>query len=761
MRLLLHTLLVSLLLLAPVSLADAPFPLLSRRNANASSPTPPARVLACLWGLDRASDATWPSFQRYVLNVLDADLCASVSDKGAPASPSWRGAAAFLDVYPEPASFDHLISPEAQAAADDTGSGKRPHETFLRPTGVQQMYSRFRLWERVIQPHGLTSQYEWFLFLRSDLLWLAPVFDPRAAGFAGGSVPVWVPFAGARTEARHGFYDRTAFVHSSQVEAVLTMLEAVKPNGTHSAFLQALVGSNGGRSVDFRSFSKQYLAWLNLPIRRFNFTAFTTLPHALTLNRSAAVLSGGGVSETGHAYKYTDEFTFALATSLRYYRDIQQPLESNSFASGADGMALSSTEEDEAVLIDRRAVDSSGRRFFVITIEQAERVNASLSGCGLSAWGVAVYQRLLSHPLRTKHVRRASAVFLAPHFAWDYHWPTPNGNREGNSARKDAHFPLPMEGAAYEPYGMRLATSCRSAFSPCGYEGCFPGFGAVALEMLTNEGKVFSPCAVVDVLHQMTVYFQLSPSQKLVYYDSGPPGPVAYKSLNPTPPGGFDLPPETYADPRFLFATANAVPPFFRPHADVSLPTPWTEDVKKFLVRRASGAGGRPAYFLTFKGNFATSGNASGGGDVRRRAALALHSPAAGVIVVDSESDRGKRFDYRQLMYDTVFALIIRGDQPYSYRFTETVCSGSVPVLLLSNGWTPPFHNLQPFESYGVLVDESELNGLLARLRGMGEARVEALRVAARQFCLQRLINVHAQADSLVDAALAQVVRGG
>ena len=35
--------------------------------------------------------------------------------------------------------------------------------------------------------------------------------------------------------------------------------------------------------------------------------------------------------------------------------------------------------------------------------------------------------------------------------------------------------------------------------------------------------------------------------QKLVYYDSGPPGPVAYKSLNPTPPGGFDLPSETYA----------------------------------------------------------------------------------------------------------------------------------------------------------------------------------------------------------------------
>ena len=64
----------------------------------------------------------------------------------------------------------------------------------------------------------------------------------------------------------------------------------------------------------------------------------------------------------------------------------------------------------------------------------------------------------------------------------------------------------------------------------------------------------------------------------------------------------------------------------------------------------------------------------------------------------------------------------------------------------------------RPFESYGVVVDGMDaLPGLMARLRGMQDAEVEALRTAARRFCLTRLVNVHTQADSMVEAVLSQM----
>ena len=50
--------------------------------AGGAGPAPaPPRVLACYWGLDRATDVTFLGFQKYVLNFFRADLCAAVTDK--------------------------------------------------------------------------------------------------------------------------------------------------------------------------------------------------------------------------------------------------------------------------------------------------------------------------------------------------------------------------------------------------------------------------------------------------------------------------------------------------------------------------------------------------------------------------------------------------------------------------------------------------------------------------------------------------------
>jgi hypothetical protein len=679
------------------------------------------RVLACYWGLDRATDVTFLGFKKFVLDVLNADLCAAVTDKNRDGSGAWRNSAKYLDVYEEPQSYEPFVSSRAQALALNSSLERVLHNNFLHPTGIQQMYSKARIW-RLIEQHGLLEEYDWFLVCRTDLFWLAPHVD-----FRGDETrSVWVPYAGRKSD-RQGYYDRAVVVHKSRVQHVLTLMDTVSAES--HPFMDALRGYPGsvGRSTNCESFYRQYLEFANLPIKRFDFTAFVTATNASIASQHAAHLN----QDMGHLYRYTDEYVVALNNAMQYFSALHQ---------------LPSTA---ALLPSAHSKHNTrDRRFFVITIEHAERVNRTLANCALSAWGMAVYERLLSHPLRTLHVAEAYAAFAPPHGAWDFHWPVFNGNRERNLARPDAHFPLPKEQAGYEPYGSSLATSCRTFFSPCGYEGCVPEFGARRLGELLDAGEVLSSEGLLAVLEALYKSLNFVPGhQYLVFYDSGAAGPVAY--TNQTHSGGYDLPARAYTDKRFIFALASSLEDRFRLGHDVSLPTPWTEDVRRYGVRTSMNR----SFFLTFKGDLSTSRLA---GNVRQRVMKALHDPLNGIVIVDAATVEGARYEFQQLMYDTVFALIMRGDQPYSYRYTQAVCSGAVPVMVVSDGWVPPFSTLHSFSEYGILVHLADLPHLISQLRALPLAEVERLRYAAKQFCMQHLITVHQQTDSMIDIVLSR-----
>ena len=692
--------------------------------------TPPRpRVLACLFGPDRATSTTFASFLKYVVNPLDADLCGAVSTRRKDKA-QWHAAAAVLQVYAEPLNLSAVVSPLALQLATNTSEAYLLHDNFLRPRGFRDMWAKHQLLE-ALQAGGALARYSWFYFGRTDLQYLAPVPDVMSVEGAGNAV--WVPWAGQAAD-RHGLYDDAALVPVAWVDTFLRQLDTVAVGGDPAflAQLRALAGT-GGSSTTAQDFLAQYLAYHHIPVRRFDFTAYTTAAAGASSSLVAARSSVQVNVDTGHIYRNVNQYLNAVNHAMEFYHHL------HALPDGRDGEP------------GGEAPAAGGERlFYLITIEQAERINATLRNCALSAWGMAVYERLLSHPWRTKHVARASVAFAPPHFGWDLHWPTPNGNRDGNAARRDVNFPLPQEEGGYEPYGSSLATSCRSWFSPCGYEGCVPAFGKNALAQGLATGAILSRHGVLAVLGQLFEQASLREgAQRLVVFDSGAPGPVAYRNQTGTV-DGYDLPGEAYRDDRFIFALASSREPLYRAGKDVSLPTPWSEDMGRFMLTL-----NRSTYFLTFKGSFQTTAGKHGN-DLRARVGAMLHDPAKGVVIVDRESEEGKAYDYRALMYNTLFALIMRGDQLYSYRYTEAVCSGAVPVLLTTDGWVPPFSNLDPFTDYGVLVTEAELPGLVARLRAMPADEVERLRNAAKNFCLHHLVTVHAQTDSLVASVLGR-----
>jgi hypothetical protein len=196
----------------------------------AGAPAP--RVLACFWGLDRATDVTFASFQKFVLNVFNADLCAAVTDRHRDGSGAWRAAAKYLDVYEEPQSYEPFISSRARLLARNSSLEHVLRDNFLHPTGIQQMYSKARIW-RLIEQHRLLDEYDWFLLCRTDLMWLAPHAD-----FRGDETrSVWVPYAGRKSDWQ-GYYDRAVVVHKSRTPAAWGSPPTASPSTASTSSLQ-------------------------------------------------------------------------------------------------------------------------------------------------------------------------------------------------------------------------------------------------------------------------------------------------------------------------------------------------------------------------------------------------------------------------------------------------------------------------------------------------------------------------------------------
>jgi hypothetical protein len=123
-------------------------------------------------------------------------------------------------------------------------------------------------------------------------------------------------------------------------------------------------------------------------------------------------------------------------------------------------------------------------------------------------------------------------------------------------------------------------------------------------------------------------------------------------------------------------------------------------------------------------------------------------------VIINSKSDDAIDYDYTDLLANSAYTLVPRGDCEFSYRFTEAVCSGSVPVLV-SDGWVVPFsRSLVPFEEYGVRVIEEDSAALLSTLRGITEGQRTAMQQKAQEVCQKYVGSVDRSIDAMLSIAL-------
>lgn len=186
----------------------------------------------------------------------------------------------------------------------------------------------------------------------------------------------------------------------------------------------------------------------------------------------------------------------------------------------------------------------------------------------------------------------------------------------------------------------------------------------------------------------------------------------------------------------------------FRHGWDVSMPPPHQDSVGRLRATR-SLTRSTPKHLLAFRGSLVNH-------PTRGLAGRLLHNVSRGVIV-ESSTQKGAAEDYRRLLGDSLFGLILPGDRyPYTGRFSEVVCSSAVPVLAV-DGWNPPpFDELVPFSSYGVRVREDSLHLLTDLLESIPRVEVTRMHAAALKFCHTSVLNVQLQTRTMVGLMLTR-----
>jgi hypothetical protein len=86
--------------------------------------------------------------------------------------------------------------------------------------------------------------------------------------------------------------------------------------------------------------------------------------------------------------------------------------------------------------------------------------------------------------------------------------------------------------------------------------------------------------------------------------------------------------------------------------------------------------------------------------------------------------------DYRMLLKNSTFGLVLPGITPMSYRLAETMSYGAVPVIA-SDFITLPFTKLLDWQSFSIRISEAQVLSLPQVLRDISPQRVKLLQVNA------------------------------
>lgn len=134
---------------------------------------------------------------------------------------------------------------------------------------------------------------------------------------------------------------------------------------------------------------------------------------------------------------------------------------------------------------------------------------------------------------------------------------------------------------------------------------------------------------------------------------------------------------------------------------------------------------------LSFKGDCSHNGN--GRWEDTRRAMARLHNGIDVIVLCTSkQSSAAAKYDYKELMLTSKFALAPAGNGLHSFRLAESIFLGAIPVII-DDQLVLPFCSVIDWSRFSVRVRSFDVHRLPQILRTINPAQLEMMQARLRQ----------------------------
>ena len=451
--------------------------------------------------------------------------------------------------------------------------------------------------------------------------------------------------------------------------------------------------------------------------------------------------------------------------------------------------------DDNAVSAARNANVECNSKFYAFDFNTFEQAFPALRACAFSSYGHVIDEitRLQPQLCRVQSPADADFILPPPYFFHDHNWPiyckkvdrdvnaayrnrssgslvlSPLVNESGDPTAIDWKIDVTgmnFKGSTKDPrcdisrFRSELRGVTEDTSNSCVHVAAWPtrfthaAFPAIE-DMLLNESawkRLFGVDLAAGAKLVMVHHAQTPVSGGLVEWEQYP------------------LPSSVYQAPHVIWAkissrtwyelgvnTRNAA--VYRPGLDISFP-PSAQAVAAKLAKLPLQPMSTKPILMGFLGNLVYPKS-----HVRQKLAR-LHSGKADIKILSTRGATSNPMgSYAAFMTNTSFALILRGDTRQTHRMIDCICAGGVPVLL-TDFMVPPFNETIPWETFGILVNETAWNETEAILRAVPMERREQLQQAARRACLDFFVSAPRQIQHMLDTITARPrrsigIRGG
>ena len=258
-------------------------------------------------------------------------------------------------------------------------------------------------------------------------------------------------------------------------------------------------------------------------------------------------------------------------------------------------------------------------------------------------------------------------------------------------------------------------------------------------------------CPYIDRVLKSPLFVALGTDAKLIVIECRGDGPEPqFRQSNQT-------------SSQLSLATVSSTPSQLQRHSDMGLPPPAVNPARLTHAQRSKilscdgeeddtefGSGHRFNYYLTCVASLQR-----GLTPTRRALYRALHNPAEGRILMQPGPFRNQypHLDYHNILQESIFSATPLGNNLFSYRFTEVLSAGAIPVLL-ADGWVLPFHPLLvDWNECLVLVPETRVNETLSILQAISPQKRCQMRRTCYDIYTRYMANPEGTIRGLVDIA--------